>query len=239
MTFQADLFAGKTAVVIGGTSGIGAAAAEALAACGASVVACGLNPDGPNRPRGAAIDCREIDVRNTAQIEQLFAAIPRVEILVNCAGTSHHREEWNPDSFDDIINLNFRSVFHTSRQARMKMPKGGSIINIASMYSTFGSSDRPAYASSKGAIVQLTKSMAQEYAPDVRVNAVAPGWIDTPLSTGLFADPVASAKIMSRIPAARWGGSNEVAQVIVFLASPAASYVTGAVLPVDGGYLTM
>jgi len=158
---------------------------------------------------------------------------------VNCAGISRDRDEWSPEGFADVMAINFFPVMEASRLTQPKMGEGASIINIASMYATFGAADRPAYASSKGAIVQLTKSLAQEYAPKVRVNAVAPGWIVTPLSQGLFADKGVSDPILARIPAGRWGKAEEIADAIVYLASPVAGYVTGIVLPVDGGYLTV
>ncbi|GAB3267183.1 hypothetical protein GCM10027448_45040 [Nocardioides dilutus] len=102
----------------------------------------------------------------------------------------------------------------------------------------FGAADRPAYGASKGAVNQLTKSLAVEYAADgIRVSAVAPGWIETPLSAGLRADEAANGAVLARIPFGRWGATPEVADTFVFLSSPAACYVTGAVLPVDGGYL--
>lgn len=240
MSFSPDLFAGKTVAVIGGTSGIGAATAAAFAEHGAQVHVAGLGADGPNVPRGANLTCTELDVRHQDEMNRFFVALDRIDVLINCAGLSLDRAEWEPDAFAKVMEVNFFSVMTGSRLARPKMTGDApSIINIASMYSTFGAADRPAYASSKGALVQLTKSLAQEYAPDVRVNAVAPGWIVTPLSEGLFADAQASEPIRARIPFGRWGTAQEIAAPILFLASPAASYVTGTVLPIDGGYLTV
>ncbi|PDS60011.1 2-deoxy-D-gluconate 3-dehydrogenase [Rhizobium anhuiense] len=239
MSFAPDLFAGKTVVVVGGTSGIGAAAAMAFAGLGADLHVAGLNAGDPRAPAGISVTVTELDVRDAAALASFLDPLARIDVLVNCAGVSRDRDEWNSEAFANVMAINFFPVMEASLLARPKMGKGAAIINIASMYATFGAADRPAYASSKGAIVQLTKSLAQEYAPDVRVNAVAPGWIVTPLSHGLFSDETASAPIMARIPFGRWGEAREIADAIVYLASPAAGYITGTVLAVDGGYLTV
>lgn len=239
MSFAPNLFKGKVIVIIGGTSGIGAAAAVAFADLGAEVHVAGLTAGGPQAPAGAAITVTELDVRSATALANFLNPLSQIDVLVNCAGVSHDRDEWNPETFANVMAINFFPVMEASRLARSKMGSGAAIVNIASMYATFGSADRPAYSSSKGAIIQLTKSLAQEYAPEVRVNAVAPGWIVTPLSRGLFSDETASAPIMARIPFGRWGEAKEIADAIVYLASPASGYVTGIVLPVDGGYLTV
>jgi NAD(P)-dependent dehydrogenase (short-subunit alcohol dehydrogenase family) len=111
-------------------------------------------------------------------------------------------------------------------------------VNVSSMFAFFGSKDRPAYSASKGGISQLTRSLAAEYAPEgIRVNAVAPGFVDTPLARGLLDDPEAAPQVLARVPVGRFGTPGEIATVIAFLCSPAASYICGAILPVDGGYL--
>ncbi|MBB4121260.1 SDR family NAD(P)-dependent oxidoreductase [Martelella radicis] len=235
MTYQSGLFAGRTVIVTGGTTGIGAATARRFAALGANVTVCGLNAS--EAPEG--VSAVELNVLEPGALAQFLAGFETIDILVNSVGVSRDRDEWQKARFDEVMAINLTSVMDACRLARPKLGAGSSIVNIASMYATFGAADRPGYAASKGAIVQLTKSLAQEYAAaGIRVNAVAPGWIVTPLSRGLFADHAASDPIKARIPAGRWGEAEEVADAIVFLASDAARYVTGVSLPVDGGYLT-
>ena len=152
------------------------------------------------------------------------------------AGTA---EEYELDTFERVLDVNLVSGMRLCELARPLLRDAtGSVALTSSMYSVFGAADRPAYGASKGAVNQLTKSLAVEYAADgIRVNAVAPGWIETPLSAGLRADATANEAVVARIPLGRWGVTPEVADTFVFLSSPAARYVTGAVLPVDGGYL--
>ncbi|WP_412066113.1 SDR family NAD(P)-dependent oxidoreductase [Rhizobium sp. SYY.PMSO] len=237
MTFSADLFSGRTVVIAGGTSGIGAATARRFADLGARVLSFGLGAS--MAPPSRRIENHEVDVLKPGALESFFTSVEAIDILVNCTGVSRDRGEWAKATFDEVMAINLTSVMDCCRLARSRMQAGSAMVNIASMYSTFGAADRPAYAASKGAIMQLTKSLAQEYAQaDIRVNAVAPGWIVTPLSRALFADEPVSAPILRRIPAGRWGAAEEVADAIVFLSSDAARYITGACLPVDGGYLT-
>ncbi|TDS82279.1 SDR family oxidoreductase [Comamonas sp. JUb58] len=227
-------------LVTGGTSGIGASTALHFADAGASVLALGLDAQGPHAPCHPRIQCLELDVCDSAQLKQTIAELPRLDALINAAGISRHEQEYQPEAFQQVLHINLTAVMQASMAAATHLLQSkGCIVNVASMYSYFGSKDRPAYSASKGGIVQLTRSLAQTWAEaGVRVNAVAPGWIATPLSEGLMADPDASASILSRTPMQRWGQASEVASVIGFLCSPAASFVNGAVIPVDGGYLT-
>ncbi|MBC8722205.1 SDR family oxidoreductase [Paraburkholderia sp. 31.1] len=240
MTFQNQLLEGKTALVTGGLSGIGAAIANTLAQLGAHTVAAGLPlPEGTPDTLNREIARVTLDVRSGNAVTAAVNAFERLDIVVNCAGVISRVEEHRLDVFERVMDINLNGTMRVCAAARdLLKASAGCIVNTASMLSFFGGGLVPAYSASKGAVAQLTKSLAIAYAADgIRVNAVAPGWIATPLTQTLQDDDGRSLAILERTPLRRWGTPEEVAQVAVFLCSPAASFMTGAIVPVDGGYL--
>jgi NAD(P)-dependent dehydrogenase (short-subunit alcohol dehydrogenase family) len=224
----------RQVLVTGGTSGIGRAIAEAFASEGCRVIAAGLAAD-----ELQGIEALPLDVTQPAQIAELLARLERLDVLVNAAGILlRGGEEFDPENFARVLDVNLTGTMRMCLAARPLLAASrGCIINIASMLSFFGSGHVPAYSASKGGVAQLTKSLAIAWASEgIRVNAIAPGWIDTAMSAPLVADPARRDAIISRTPLGRWGQPADVAGAAMFLASPAAAFITGVILPVDGGY---
>ncbi len=243
---------GRVAVVTGGNGGIGLGMARGLAAAGAAIVVAGRNRDkslgavAELEGLGAQAVAIEADVADEASVEALIRGsverFHRVDVLVNNAGINIRKPpqhlalaEWRR-----VLDTNLTSAFLASRAVYpiMKAQGGGKIINIGSMMSIFGASFTPAYAASKGGIVQLTKVMASAWARDgIQVNAVLPGWIDTALTAQARREIAGlHESVLARTPAGRWGAPRDLAGIAVFLASAASDFVTGTAIPVDGGY---
>jgi NAD(P)-dependent dehydrogenase (short-subunit alcohol dehydrogenase family) len=243
-SFRPDLFAGRVVLVVGGTSGIGAGIAEAFADLGAVVTVTGATAEECAAARAApAFRCRDavpVDVRDDASIARVLGDLPRLDALVNCAGIIRRAAEHELPAFEDVLAVNLTGTMRTCTLARPKLKAaGGAIVNTASVLSFLGGALVPGYAASKGGVAQLTKSLALAYAPDrIRVNAVAPGWIATGFTQALREDEARNAAILGRTPMGRWGTPADIAGAVVFLCSPAARFVTGAIMPVDGGYLS-
>jgi 2-dehydro-3-deoxy-D-gluconate 5-dehydrogenase len=251
---------GKVAIVTGGNGGIGLGMARGLAEAGASIAIVGRNEAKSNEAvaelqqrgtKATAVKAISVvaDVTDKAavatMVERTVRELGRIDILVNNAGINIRKapQELALEEWDSVIKTNLTSAFLCSQAVypAMKAAGGGKIINIGSMMSIFGASFAPAYAASKGGIVQFTRSCAVAWAADnIQANAVLPGWIDTDLTKrareqidGLH------EKVLARTPAARWGAIDDFAGIAVFLSSGASDFVTGTAIPVDGGFSVM
>ena len=240
---------GRVAVVTGGNGGIGFGMAGGLVAAGATVVIAARNAEKAEAAvaelgsKSAFIPFDVADETSCrAMIEQTADRFGRLDILVNNAGTSIRKppENYTPAEWHAVIDTNLTGAFLCSQAAHpvMKQSGGGKIINIGSMFALFGSGYAAPYAASKGALVQLTKSLAVAWAADnIQVNAVLPGWIDTELTRDARQQVAGlHERVLARTPAGRWGVPEDLAGIAVFLASPASDFITGAAIPVDGGF---
>lgn len=232
----------KQALVTGGTRGIGAGVARSLASAGWSVVAASVSRAEINafEPQDG-IQAQILDVTDQASVDVVIKNLNRLDALVNCAGILSRGKEYEIEVFAKVLDINLTGTMRCCLAAHPLLAKNsGVIVNTASMLSTFGGPLVPAYSASKGGVAQLTKALAGKWAEDgIRVNAIAPGWIETEMTQGLRDDPDRTAGIMSRTPMKRWGKPEEVGALVRWLVSEEAGFVTGAIYPVDGGYLAM
>ena len=229
------------ALITGGAGGIGAGIAAAMLDAGYSVTVTGLTQAevAAVQPR-AGLSAVELDVTDEGSVADVVGSLERIDALVNCAGIIVRGGEFDIETFRRVVEVNLVGTMRMCVAARPLLAGGGSIVNTASMLAFFGGALVPGYSASKGGVVQLTKSLAAAWASEgIRVNAVAPGWIATELTRDLVVDEARSAGIMARTPMKRWGEPSDIGGAVVFLCSDAARFITGATLPVDGGYLTV
>lgn len=226
---------GQHVLISGGAGGIGTAFARAFRDAGATVTICDIKP--PGRDEGFAFET--LDVRDNGAVRALAEKIKTLHVLIHCAGRLIRHEEHQPEVFSDIVDIHLVGNLRLATAFRPHLAKTkGCLINIGSMYSYFGSAMIPGYAAAKTAIVGLTKSLAVAYAEDgIRVNAIAPGWINTEISRRGREEEAFNNKVMARLPTKRWSEPEELAGTAVFLASPAARLINGVTIPVDGGYV--
>jgi NAD(P)-dependent dehydrogenase (short-subunit alcohol dehydrogenase family) len=229
--------AGYHVLISGGTGGIGSAFARAFLGHGARVTVTDMKP--PPADLAGKVTFETLDVRDSAAVNALAARIDTLNVLIHCAGRLVRMQEFEVDTFADIVNIHLTGAMRLATAFRPHLARSkGAIINIGSMYSYFGSPKIPGYTAAKTGIVGLTRSLAVSFAGDgIRVNCIAPGWINTEISRGARDDPQMSRAVLERLPIGRWAEPEELAGTAVFLASPAAHYITGATINVDGGYV--
>ena len=232
----------KKAVVTGGTGGIGAGVVAALCANGWQVVATGASEAEIQAFRSVKnCEAEVLDVTDDAAVSSLFARLDRLDGLVNCAGILRKEEEFDIATFQKVIDVNLTGTMRCCLAAREHLATSkGAIVNTGSMYSIFGGAHAPAYTASKGGVAQLSKSLAGKWGADgIRVNTIAPGWIETPMTEAIRGDRVREPAILSRTPLGRWGKPSEVGALVSWLLSDEASFITGGLYTVDGGYSAM
>ena len=229
----------NSVVVTGGTRGIGAAVSRVLSSAGWHVIAASNSQDEIDAfDKPANIEFTLLDVTNDESVNTLFGRLDKLDGLVNCAGILQRGKEYDLEVFQRVIDVNLTGTMRCCVAAHPLLANSsGSIVNTASMLSTFGGPLVPAYTASKGGVAQLTKALAGKWAEDdIRVNAVAPGWIETEMTQGLRDEAERGDVILNRTPMKRWGKAEEVGNLVKWLLSEDASFVTGSIYPVDGGY---
>jgi len=243
-SFSSNLFADKTVLVTGGSSGIGLEIARGFAHLGARVIAVGSSTQKIQALAAQAatpgLSFKRLDVGDPGAILDFVQTLGTLDILINAAGIARPGDEYLDEVFQNVIDINLTSAMRLSMAALPLLEKSrGSIINIASMLSYMADADVPAYCASKSGVVGLTRALSHRFGPKgIRVNAIAPGYHRTDMTRGLWEDPKAAEKIEQRTALKRWGEASDLVGAALFLSGPAAAYITGVTLPVDGGYVS-
>nr|WP_315382394.1 SDR family oxidoreductase [uncultured Sphingomonas sp.] len=243
-SFRSDLFAGQNILVSGGSSGIGLALANGFAALGGHVVATGTSEAKLDAARGdianSGIAFITLDVRDPAAIDAHLSKLDRLDVLVNAAGVLRIDDPFDEVAYLDVLNVNLHGALRLATAGQpLLATSGGSIINIVSMACFTAGPAMLAYTASKAALKGLTHTLAHQFGREgIRVNAIAPGFHKTDMSAPVWTDPVVSKRVIRRTAVGRWGEVDDIVGPALFLASPAAAYVTGETVIVDGGWLT-
>ncbi|WP_127144353.1 SDR family NAD(P)-dependent oxidoreductase [Pelagibacterium montanilacus] len=241
--FRPDLFAGRTVVVSGATSGIGLDIARGFARLGANVTGTGSSAQklaelaGSGEP-GIAFEA--LDVRSKEAITAFASRFETIDVLVNAAGIARPVAEWDDETFLDVIDVNLVSQFRLASAFRPALEAtGGAVVNFASMLSYLADTAVPAYAASKTGVLGLTRTLAHAWGPQgIRVNAVAPGYHKTDMTKPIWSNPDGEKAVSVRTALKRWGTTEDLVGAVLFLCSPAATYITGTCLDIDGGFLS-
>ena len=238
-SFRGDLFKGRHVLVSGATSGIGLAIAEGFAGRGAEVIGTGTSQTKLKAVSAhPSVRFASLDVKDRKAIDAFVGKLERLDVLVNAAGIARPDTEYTEEGYMEVIDVNLNSAMRLAMAAHPLLAKSqGVIINTASMLSYLADDSVPAYCASKTGIVGLTRALAHRFGPEgIRVNAIAPGYHKTDMTKALWDDPVPAERIRLKTALKRWGTGDDLVGTALFLASPAARYITATTLSVDGGY---